>query len=187
MEGLIKASRAYEMTVNGIQEKCDEVICTINDAVLEATKIGDYATHILFNPLPAPVLDKVYEALVAAGYDIYGLNNEEIAIDWASPEADEPPTQPTAADENIKPKFLIADNSEDLGDYKRECVVKVGHLRDLVHRAAKYDALENAGVDNWEWCGEAYANACDDWGVEDMVDVTSKYWEHFVDNGIIRV
>lgn len=187
MEGLIKASKAFEMTKNAMEEKYDEVIRYINDAILEATKIGDYAAHILFDPLPAPVFDRVYDALIAAGYEICGLSDEDIYISWEDAEADEPPTQPTAADENIKPKFLVADNSEELGDYKRECVVKVGHLRDLVHRSAKYDALEQAGVDNWEGYSDAYANACEDWGVEDIDDVTFKYWENLVNHGIIRV
>lgn len=188
MEELIKASRAYEMTREGIQEKYDEAICIINDAILEATKIGDYAAHILFDPIPDAVLDRVYDALIAAGYEVCGLSYEEIYISWEDVEADEPPTKPTAADENTRPQSILnANNSEDLGDYERECVVKVGYLRDLVHRAARYDALEDAGVDNWEWYGDAYANACEDWEVEDMDEVASKHWEHFVNSGIIRV
>ena len=188
MEGLIKASRAYEMTVNGIKEKYDEAIHIINDAILEATKIGDYAAHILFDHLPDPVLDRVYEALIAAGYDICGFTNEEVYISWEDVEADEPPTRPTAADVNTRPQSILnANNSEDLDDYERECVVKVGHLRDLVHRAARYDALESMGVDEWKWYGEAYANACEDWDAEDMDEVASKYWETLVDKGIIRV
>ena len=202
MEGLIKASRAYEMTVNGIKEKYDEAIHIINDAILEATKIGDYAAHILFDPLPDPVLDRVYDALVAAGYEICGLSDEDIFISWEDVEADEPPTKPTAADvytknevndlpaadENTRPNSILnANNSEDLDDYERECVVKVGYLRDLVHRAARYDALEEAGVDNWEWYGDAYANACEDWEAENMIEVASKHWENLVNHGIIRV
>lgn len=188
MEGLIKASRAYEMTVNGIEEKYDEAIHIINDAILEATKIGDYAAHILFDHLPDAVLDRVYDALIAAGYEICGLNNEDIFISWEDVEADEPPTKPTAADENTRPNSILnADNSEDLDDYERECVVKVGYLRDLVREAVRYDALEEAGVNNWEWYGEAYANSCDDWGAENMDEVASKCWESFVNRGIIRV
>lgn len=188
MEGLIKASRAYEMTVNGIEEKYDEAICIINEAILEATKIGDYAAHILFDSLPDAVLDRVYDALIAAGYDVCGLSHEEIYISWEDVEADEPPTKPTAADVNTRPQSILnANNSEDLGDYERECVVKVGHLRDLVNRSARYDALEDMGVDNWEWYGDAYANACEDWEAEDMDEVASKHWENFVNNGIIRV
>lgn len=188
MEELIKASKAYEMTVNGIEKKYDEVIHIINDAILEATKIGDYAAHILFDPLPAPVMDRVYEALIAAGYDICGLSDEDIYISWADAEADEPPTKPTAADVDIQPQSILnANNSEDLDDYERECVVKIGYLRDLIHRAARYDALEDAGVDNWEWYGDAIGGACKDWDAEDMDDVASKYWENFVNYGIIRV
>ena len=189
MEGLIKASKAYEMTKSAVEEKCNEVICYINDGILAATKNGVSETGIFFDgPLPALVEDSICESLEEAGYHIESLGVTEITISWAYPEADEPSTQPTAADENTRPQSILnANNSEDLDDYTRECVVKVGHLRDLVHRAARYDALEDAGVDNWEWYGDAYANACKDWEAENMDEVASKYWESFVNYGIIRV
>ena len=191
MEELIKANKAHEMTVNGIKEKYDEVIRTTNDAILEATKIGDYAAHILFDPLPAPILDRVYDALIAAGYEVCGLSDEDIFISWENVEADEPPTKPTAADMLSKVDSLVGvisiDNSEDLDDYERECAVKVGHLRDWVSEAIKYAALVCAGVDNWEWYSDAMEESCKEWNAEDMDEVTSKYWEHLVDNGFIRV
>lgn len=188
MEGLIKASRAYEMTVNGIEEKYDEAIHIINDAILEATKIGDYAAHILFDHLPDTVLDRVYDALIAAGYEVCGLSYEEIYISWEDVEADEPPTRPTAADVNTRPQSILnANNSEDLDDYERECVVKVGPLRDLVYEATKYAALACFGVDNWEWYDDAIGDACEGWDAEDMDEAASKYWETLVEKGIIRV
>lgn len=187
MEELIKASKAYEMTENGIEKKCDEVIRIINDAILEATKIGDYAAHILFDPLPAHVLDRIYDALIAAGYDICGLSDEDIYISWADAEADEPPTKPTAADVDTNTTADTNVVDEDLDDYEREYVVKGDYLRDLISDAIRYATLACNGVDNWEGYDDALADACKIWKAENMDDVTSKYWEHCVNIGVIKV
>ena len=189
MEALIKASKAFEMTKNAVEEKYDEAIHNINDGILAATKYGANEVTIFFdNPLPVLIEDRVCEALEDAGYHIESWGVTDIMISWAHTEADEPPTQPTAADENTRPQSILnANNGEDLDDYERECVVKVGYLRDLAYDAIKYGTLAYKGVDNWEGYADAIAEVYERWDAEDMDEVVSKYWEHLVDNGIIRV
>lgn len=198
MEELIKASKAYEMTVNGIEKKCDEVIRIINDAILEATKIGDYAAHILFDPLPAHVLDRVYDALIAAGYDICGLSDEDIYISWADAEVDEPPTKPTAADVDMQTKVdslvgvinestTVSDDSYDGYDEYKNYYVKVpfGYIRDWIHDSMYYRALVNGGVDNWEWYGEAISEFCSEEHARDMDEAISEYMRSCIKDCII--
>ena len=72
MERLIKASKAFEMTKNAIEEKSDEAIRNINDGILAATEHGANEVTIFFdNPLPALIEDRVCEALEDAGYHMH--------------------------------------------------------------------------------------------------------------------
>jgi len=192
MEKLIKASRAYEATREGIQEKYDKAICAINDAILEATKNGDYITHIVFNPLPAHVLDRIYDALIAAGYGICGLSDKEISISWEDAEADEPPTQPTAADvdtntaayaEVVDESVVVSD--DEYGGYKNCVKVPLGYVRDWIHDSMYYHALVNGGVDNWEWYGEAICDFCSKEHSRDMDEVINEYMRSCIKDGII--
>lgn len=152
MEALIKASKAFEMTKNAVEEKYDEAIRNINDGIVAATKYGANEVTIFFdNPLPVLIEDRVCEALEDAGYHIESWGVTDIVISWAYAEADEPPTKPTAADENTKIEvndLLAADvdtntaayaevvdesvvvSDDDYDDYKNYVKVPLGYIRD---------------------------------------------------------
>ena len=193
MEALIKASKAFEMTKNALEEKYDEAIRDINDGIFMATEHGANEVTIFFdNPLPVLIEDRVYEALEDAGYHIESWGVTDISISWADVEPDEPPTQPTAADVDtntaadtnvVNESTAIIDNLFD--EYVSYVEVPLGYVRDWIHDSMYYQALASGGVDNWEWYGEAISGFCSEEHARDMDEAINEYIRSCIKDGII--